>query len=70
MKKNKMVNLKINNQSVSVPEGVTILEAAHKLNINIPTLCNHDDLCVAGNCRVCVVEQKGARVLRHPAPSL
>ncbi|MGM0464702.1 MAG: [FeFe] hydrogenase, group A, partial [Bacteroidota bacterium] len=63
MKKNKMVNLKINNQSVSVPEGATILEAAHKLNITIPTLCNHDDLCVAGNCRVCVVEQKGARVL-------
>lgn len=63
MKKNKMVNLKINNQPVSVPEGSTILQAAEKLNIHIPTLCNHDDLCVAGNCRVCVVEQKGARVL-------
>ncbi|MGM0667986.1 MAG: NADH-dependent [FeFe] hydrogenase, group A6 [Bacteroidota bacterium] len=63
MKKNKMVNLKINNQPVSVPEGSTVLQAANKLNIHIPTLCNHDDLCVAGNCRVCVVEQKGARVL-------
>lgn len=63
MKKKKMVNLKINNQSVEVPEGSTILEAAQKINIHIPTLCNHDDLCVAGNCRVCVVEQKGARVL-------
>jgi len=63
MKKDKMVNLKINNQPVSVPEGSTILQAAKKLNIHIPTLCNHDDLCVAGNCRVCVVEQKGAKVL-------
>lgn len=63
MKKSKMINLKINNQPVSVPEGSTVLEAAKKLNIHIPTLCNHDDLCVAGNCRVCVVEQKGARVL-------
>ena len=63
MKKSKMINLTINNQSVAVPEGSTVLHAAQKLNIHIPTLCNHDDLCVAGNCRVCVVEQKGARVL-------
>ncbi|MCE5346665.1 MAG: [FeFe] hydrogenase, group A [Bacteroidales bacterium] len=58
-----MVNLKINDQNVSVPKGTTVLEAAKKMNINIPTLCNHDDLCVAGNCRVCVVEQTGARTL-------
>jgi NADP-reducing hydrogenase subunit HndD len=58
-----MINLNINDQKVSVPEGTTVLEAAKKLNINIPTLCNHPDLCVAGNCRVCVVEQKGARTL-------
>lgn len=58
-----MINLVINNQKVSVPEGTTVLAAAKKLKINIPTLCNHDDLCVAGNCRVCVVEQKGARTL-------
>ncbi len=63
MKKSKIINLTINNQSVSVPEGSTVLQAAQKLNIHIPTLCNHDDLCVAGNCRVCVVEQKGARAL-------
>lgn len=58
-----MVNLIINNQKVSVKEGTTVLAAARELKINIPTLCNHDDLCVAGNCRVCVVEQKGARTL-------
>lgn len=58
-----MVTLKINHESVSVPEGTTVLDAAKKLNVHIPTLCNHDDLCVAGNCRVCVVEQTGARTL-------
>lgn len=57
------VNLKINNINVSVDEGTTILDAAKALNFKIPTLCAHDDLCVAGNCRVCVVEQKGSRLL-------
>jgi len=60
----KMVNLTINNIPVSVQEGTTILEAARQLNIRIPTLCYHEDLCVAGNCRVCVVEQVGARTLQ------
>ena len=54
-----MVNLTINGIAVSVEEGKTILEAAEKLHIKIPTLCYHKDLCVAGNCRVCVVEQVG-----------
>jgi iron-only hydrogenase group A len=58
-----MINLRINDQKVSVQPGTTVLDAAKKLNINIPTLCNHPDLCVAGNCRVCVVEQTGARTL-------
>lgn len=58
-----LVNLKVNNIPVSVKEGTTILDAAKKLNFNIPTLCNHPDLSVAGNCRVCVVEVKGARLL-------
>jgi NADH-quinone oxidoreductase subunit G/[NiFe] hydrogenase diaphorase moiety small subunit/NADP-reducing hydrogenase subunit HndD len=59
----KKINLKIDGTSISVDEGTTILKAAQKLNIHIPTLCFHDDLCVAGNCRVCVVEMKGARTL-------
>lgn len=58
-----MISLSINNERVSVQPGTTVLDAARKLNINIPTLCNHPDLCVAGNCRVCVVEQTGARTL-------
>jgi len=57
------VNLKINNIPVSVNEGTTILQAARKINFKIPTLCDHPDLNVAGNCRVCVVEVKGAKLL-------
>jgi len=57
------INLTINGIAVSIEEGKTVLEAAEKLNIKIPTLCYHKDLCVAGNCRVCVVEQTGNKKL-------
>jgi predicted molibdopterin-dependent oxidoreductase YjgC len=40
-----MINLNINDHFVSVPEGTTVLAAAQKLKISIPTLCNHPDLC-------------------------
>ena len=56
-----MINLKINNIPVSVPEGTTILEAAKVAGINIPTLCFMKDINAIGACRVCVVEVKGAR---------
>ncbi len=58
------VNLKIDGIDVSVEKGATILDAAKKLNIHIPTLCYHEDLCVAGNCRVCVVEVEGRPALQ------
>jgi len=53
------IKLTINNQSVEVDKGATILDAARKLDIQIPTLCYHKDLCVAGNCRICLVEVTG-----------
>ena len=49
---------------IKVPFGTTILEAARKINIRIPTLCQHDDLCIAGVCRICVVEVEGMRTLQ------
>jgi len=58
-----MTNLIIDGQAVSVPEGSTILEAARKANINIPTLCHHEDLGVEAVCRICVVEVEGQRLL-------
>jgi NADH-quinone oxidoreductase subunit G/[NiFe] hydrogenase diaphorase moiety small subunit/NADP-reducing hydrogenase subunit HndD len=59
----KEINLKIDGIDLTVEDGTTILNAARKANIVIPTLCYHEDLCVAGNCRVCVVEQKGVKNL-------
>lgn len=59
----KTVNLKINGIPVSVPEGTTILEAARKAHIEIPTLCFLKDVNCVGSCRMCVVEATGARGL-------
>lgn len=58
------VDLTINNIPISVNAGTTILDAAKKLKIKIPTLCHHEDLCVAGNCRICVVELEGSKNLQ------
>ncbi len=59
MTKSKNVNVTINGFPVEIQTGKTILEAAESQGIKIPTLCFHKDLCVAGNCRVCVVEVAG-----------
>jgi len=58
------VALTINGQEIKVPLGTTILEAARSVGIKIPTLCHHPDLCVAGVCRICVVEVEGQRTLQ------
>lgn len=54
-----MVNLTINNINVSVEEGTTILQAAKKAGIEIPTLCYLKEINEIGACRVCVVEVEG-----------
>ena len=58
-----MIRLSINNISVEVPEGATILAAASQAGIKIPTLCHVEGLQTIGACRVCVVEVEGARNL-------
>lgn len=55
-----MVRLAIDGIGVEVPEGTTILEAAARADIKIPTLCYLKDLNEVGGCRVCVVEVEGA----------
>lgn len=50
------VRLRIDGQTVEVPEGTTILEAARMLGIEIPTLCYHEALKPYGACRLCLVE--------------
>ncbi len=56
-----LIPVKINDQNITVPIGITILEAAHQLGIRIPTLCHldlHDIKMVnqTASCRVCMVE--------------
>ncbi|NLM36697.1 MAG: 4Fe-4S binding protein [Firmicutes bacterium] len=59
-----MVSVTVDGQKVEVPKGSTILEAAKKAGIKIPTLCHHEDLKVSAMCRICVVEVAGARTLQ------
>lgn len=58
-----MVNIKINNMPLSVPKGISILEAARTAGIEIPTLCYLKKINEIGACRICMVEVKGARSL-------
>ncbi len=53
-----MPTLTIDGQQVEVEEGVTILDAAGKLGIEIPTLCHHPLLEPYGAFRICTVEMK------------
>ena len=51
----KKVNITIDGKQIKVPEGITVLEAAKKLNILIPTFCYHEKLPIFGGCRMCLV---------------
>jgi predicted molibdopterin-dependent oxidoreductase YjgC len=59
----RMVEIKIDGQSLFVSEGATILEAARQLGIETPTLCYLENLTPVNVCRLCVVELEGSRVL-------
>ncbi|OGO38765.1 MAG: (2Fe-2S)-binding protein [Chloroflexi bacterium RBG_16_57_8] len=50
------VTLTIDNKEVKAEEGMTILQAARKAGIHIPTLCHHDELKYYTACRICMVE--------------
>ncbi len=51
-----MINLTIDGKNVQVDEGASVLRAAEKLGIEIPTLCHHKALVPYGACRLCLVE--------------
>lgn len=59
----KRIKITINGETTEVEKGTSILEAARLSGVIIPTLCYHKDLCVAGNCRVCVIEIAGQKRL-------
>jgi len=58
-----MIRLTIDGLPVEVEEGSTLMEAAKKLDIHIPTLCFHPDQDVKANCRICLVELEGNKLL-------
>ena len=59
-----MVKITIDGKTTEVERGTTILNAARKLSINIPTLCDHPELTPYGGCRLCLVEVEGAKTLQ------
>jgi predicted molibdopterin-dependent oxidoreductase YjgC len=54
-----MIKLKINGVPVEMEAGTTVLEAARKMEIHIPTLCSLEPLMPYGGCRLCLVEVDG-----------
>ena len=57
------IELTIDGEKVSVPKGITVLEACRMHDIPIPTLCHESELTPAGACRLCIVEIEGMRNL-------
>ena len=56
----KTVKIIMDEKELVVPDGITILEAAQRNSIHIPTLCHHPALSNWGGCRMCVVEVDGS----------
>lgn len=56
MSEQKLVKIEIDGKKTEVLKGTTILEAAKKLGVYIPTLCFHESLSMYASCRICIVE--------------
>ncbi|CAG9812802.1 unnamed protein product [Phaedon cochleariae] len=56
VKKPEKIEVFIDNKSVMVEPGTTVLQAAAMVGVEIPRFCYHERLAVAGNCRMCLVE--------------
>jgi len=57
----KMVNMEFDGKTVSVPEGMTLVDAAATVGIHIPNLCHIKELRGVGACRMCMVEIEGMK---------
>ena len=55
-----MPKIKIDNRTVEVENGLTILQACESIGIEIPRFCYHERLSIAGNCRMCLVEMENS----------
>ena len=59
-----MVNITIDGIKLEINTDATLLEAAEKAHIKIPTLCYEEGLSIYGGCRLCVVEVEGEKLLQ------
>ncbi|MGO9614429.1 MAG: 2Fe-2S iron-sulfur cluster-binding protein [Dissulfurispiraceae bacterium] len=64
-----MVTITLNGTERYVEDGITVLEAARREGVDIPTLCYHEALAPYGACRLCMVEAEGPRMRRVLLPS-
>ncbi len=55
-----MAVVTINNKEITVPDGITLIQACEMADVEIPRFCYHERLAIAGNCRMCLVEVVGA----------
>jgi NADH-quinone oxidoreductase subunit G len=62
-----MLTLEVDGKSVQVPNGSTVMDAAHKLDIYVPHFCWHKKLTIAANCRMCLVRSRRRRSRSRPA---
>ena len=56
-----MVTLEIDGQSITVPEGTSVMRAAMELGTQIPKLCATDNMASFGSCRLCLIEIEGRK---------
>ena len=81
----KGITLEIDGKSVQVPAGATVMDAANKLGVFVPSFCYHGKLSIAANCRMCLVQiekapkplpacatpaTEGMKVLTHSDPAI
>ena len=57
----RLVTLEIDGQSVTVPEGTSVMAAASTMGVKVPKLCATDMLEAFGSCRLCLVEIEGRK---------
>ncbi|MFL2835925.1 MAG: NADH-quinone oxidoreductase subunit G [Hyphomicrobiales bacterium] len=54
------IKILINGSEFEFEENLTLIQALEQIDIEVPRFCYHDKLSIAGNCRMCLVEVKGA----------
>ena len=51
-----LITVNIDGREIAVPKGTNVIEAAKRVNVDVPFYCYHPKLTVVGNCRMCLVE--------------